>query len=137
MRSDATLQIVLPLPLPQWFDYLPPTGHSPGDGDIGKRVRVPFGSREMTGVVAGIGTTTGDGPEFAVAVVHQYDDAATVREAGKERQPVLGVDDDVRAGLAQRPEADGAGGAGGQRRQRRQADDEAGYCSHVTTVWTL
>ena len=64
MRSDATLQIVLPLPLPQWFDYLPPPGHSPGADDIGKRVRVPFGSREMTGVVAGIGMATGDGPEL-------------------------------------------------------------------------
>ncbi len=68
MRSDATLQIVLPLPLPQWFDYLPPPDHSPGADDIGKRVRVPFGSREMTGVVAGIGAATGDGPELRQAL---------------------------------------------------------------------
>ncbi|HEX7801536.1 MAG TPA: primosomal protein N' [Pseudoxanthomonas sp.] len=68
MRSDATLQIVLPLPLPQWFDYLPPPGHSPGADDIGKRVRVPFGTRQMTGVVAGIGAATGDGPELRQAL---------------------------------------------------------------------
>ena len=68
MRSDATLQIVLPLPLPQWFDYLPPPGHQPGTDDIGKRVRVPFGSRQMTGVVAGIGSAGGDGPELRQAL---------------------------------------------------------------------
>lgn len=73
MHSDSTLpfptlQIVLPLPLPQWFDYLPPADHSPGADDIGKRVRVPFGSREMTGVVAGIGETTGAGPELRQAL---------------------------------------------------------------------
>ena len=68
MRSYATLQIVLPLPLPQWFDYLPPPGHSPGADDIGKRVRVPFGSRQMIGVVAGIGAATGEGPELRQAM---------------------------------------------------------------------
>lgn len=51
MRADATLQIVLPLPLPQWFDYLPPPGHLPGVDDIGKRVRVPFGSRQMLSLI--------------------------------------------------------------------------------------
>ena len=62
MLPDSVLQIVLPLPLPRWFDYLPPPGHSPGTDDIGKRARVPFGSRELTGVVVGIGAATGDGP---------------------------------------------------------------------------
>ena len=64
MRSDATLQIVLPLPLPRWFDYLPPPGHWPSADDIGKRVRVPFGTRQMTGVVTGVGAATVDGPEL-------------------------------------------------------------------------
>ncbi|MET0582600.1 MAG: primosomal protein N', partial [Pseudoxanthomonas sp.] len=68
MPSDSTFQIVLPLPLPQWFDYLPPAGHTAGDGDIGKRVRVPFGSREMTGVVAGIGQANSQGHELRQAL---------------------------------------------------------------------
>ncbi|MET0580419.1 MAG: primosomal protein N' [Pseudoxanthomonas sp.] len=68
MPSDSTFQIALPLPLPQWFDYLPPEGHTPGEGDIGKRVRVPFGSRELTGVVAGIGKMTSNGPELRRAL---------------------------------------------------------------------
>ena len=68
MLSDSVLQVVLPLPLPRWFDYLPPPGHSPSADDVGKRVRVPFGSREMTGVVAGIGNASGDVPELRQAL---------------------------------------------------------------------
>ncbi|MFT3754885.1 MAG: primosomal protein N' [Pseudoxanthomonas sp.] len=48
------LRIVLPVPLPQAFDYLPPDGHVASAADIGRRVRVPFGSRELVGVVIGI-----------------------------------------------------------------------------------
>ena len=55
MSSTPLLQIALPVPLPRSFDYLPPAGHRPTLADVGKRVRVPFGSREMTGVVVGIG----------------------------------------------------------------------------------
>ena len=47
-----------------------------------------------------------DRPQFAVAVVHEHDDAASVGQPGKERQPVLGVDHHVRPHLAQRPESD-------------------------------
>lgn len=54
MSSTPLLQIALPVPLPRSFDYLPPAGHRPTPADVGKRVRVPFGSREMTGVVVGI-----------------------------------------------------------------------------------
>ena len=52
MPSDALLRIALPVPLPRGFDYLPPAGHTASPADIGRRVRVPFGSRELTGVVA-------------------------------------------------------------------------------------
>ena len=53
---DAVLRVALPLPLPRLFDYLPPAGH-PTDrpGVIGCRVRVPFGSRSLVGVVAEMG----------------------------------------------------------------------------------
>ena len=50
----STYQVVLPLPLPQAFDYLPAGGASATDDAIGCRVRVPFGSRELVGIVSGI-----------------------------------------------------------------------------------
>jgi len=48
------LQIALPVPLPRLFDYRPPAGSVACTSDIGRRVKVPFGKRELIGVVAGI-----------------------------------------------------------------------------------
>lgn len=70
MSAPATrlLQVALPLPLPRLFDYLPPPGHGASEADIGRRVRVPFGRRELIGVIAGIGPAdTGDGRELRPA----------------------------------------------------------------------
>ncbi|WP_315387984.1 primosomal protein N' [uncultured Stenotrophomonas sp.] len=70
MLSPATtpiLQVVLPVPLPQWFDYAPPLGELPDPGMVGRRLRVPFGSRELVGVVAGIGTVA-EGTTLRTAV---------------------------------------------------------------------
>src|SRR4051812_36620978 len=53
MPSVAACQVALPLPLPQAFDYLPAAGAEPGIGAVGCRVRVPFGNRELVGVVIG------------------------------------------------------------------------------------
>lgn len=47
------IQVALPLPLRQTFDYvLPPTV---GDAPLGVRVRVPFGHRQLIGIVTGHG----------------------------------------------------------------------------------
>ena len=49
MLNTTVLQVALPVPLPQLFDYLPP-----GKSDVippGSRVLVPFGSRKLLGVV--------------------------------------------------------------------------------------
>ncbi|MBV6841712.1 primosomal protein N' [Xanthomonas euvesicatoria] len=52
----ATLRVALPVPLPQLFDYLPPTDAPLTDpARVGCRVRVPFGPRELVGVVVDIG----------------------------------------------------------------------------------
>lgn len=50
-----TLRVALPVPLPQLFDYAAPPGLSPGPHLVGCRVQVPFGARELVGVVAAIG----------------------------------------------------------------------------------
>ncbi|MBB3846530.1 primosomal protein N' [Xanthomonas arboricola] len=52
----ATLRVALPVPLPQLFDYLPPADAPLTDpARVGCRVRVPFGPRELVGVVVEIG----------------------------------------------------------------------------------
>ncbi|MGX9718789.1 primosomal protein N' [Stenotrophomonas acidaminiphila] len=56
MPTCPTLRIALPVPLPQTFDYLPPPGSpAPAASDTGRRVRVPFGNRELVGMVEGVG----------------------------------------------------------------------------------
>ena len=48
----SVLRVALPVPLPRLFDYRPP---ATGTAVVGGRVRVPFGSRSLVGVVAVIG----------------------------------------------------------------------------------
>jgi len=55
MPSLAVFHVAVPVPLPRSFDYLPPPGHAASEADVGRRVQVPFGTRELTGVVVGIG----------------------------------------------------------------------------------
>ena len=50
-----TLQVALPVPLPRLFDYLPPPGMAAAEVAVGQRLQVPFGSRELCGVVLGHG----------------------------------------------------------------------------------
>ena len=56
------LQVALPLPLPRLFDYRAPDATTADD--VGRRVRVPFGPRELVGVVAGVGPAGPDAPEL-------------------------------------------------------------------------
>src|SRR3546814_8745270 len=57
MSADASvLQVALPVPLPRLFDYRAPAGLAAAPDLVGCRVRVPFGPRELVGVVAGVGT---------------------------------------------------------------------------------
>ena len=51
----SVLRVALPVPLPRLFDYLPPSGVDAGAVEVGQRLRVPFGSREVCGVVVGHG----------------------------------------------------------------------------------
>ncbi|MGN7727321.1 primosomal protein N' [Luteimonas sp. 22616] len=63
MPADiSALQVALPLPLPRLFDYRAPAGLAATPALAGCRVRVPFGPRELVGVVAGVDTPAGDAP---------------------------------------------------------------------------
>jgi primosomal protein N' (replication factor Y) len=55
MAPPTVLRLALPLPVPQLFDYLPPLHQQADAGWIGCRVRVPFGTRALVGVVADVG----------------------------------------------------------------------------------
>ena len=50
--ADSVLRVALPVPLPRLFDYRPPAD---GPGAVGCRVRVPFGSRSLVGVIVETG----------------------------------------------------------------------------------
>lgn len=51
VSSPSILRLALPSPLRRLFDYLPPRGVDVGRLQPGVRLRVPFGRREMVGVL--------------------------------------------------------------------------------------
>ena len=53
--APPVLRVALPVPLPRLFDYAAPHGEAAGPDAVGRRVRVPFGPRELVGVVVGVG----------------------------------------------------------------------------------
>ena len=79
MSADVSaLQVALPLPLPRLFDYRPPAGVAAAPALVGCRVRVPFGPRELVGVVASVGTAPDGAPELREALAC-LDDAPLLR----------------------------------------------------------
>jgi primosomal protein N' (replication factor Y) len=61
---DSVLRVALPLPLPRLFDYAGPDGQPALPEQVGCRVRVPFGSRELVGLVAATGPAEAGGIEL-------------------------------------------------------------------------
>src|SRR5688572_24267944 len=61
-------KVALPLPLPRLFDYHPPSGVMATASDVGARVRVPFGTRELVGVIAASAEPDSDSPELKTAL---------------------------------------------------------------------
>ncbi|HJW47267.1 MAG TPA: primosomal protein N' [Lysobacter sp.] len=53
--TDSSWSVALPVPLPRQFDYRPGPGQTATPADVGCRVRVPFGARELIGVIAAVG----------------------------------------------------------------------------------
>ena len=67
--TDAVLKVALPLPLPRLFDYLPADGAiANATVDVGRRVRVAFGNRQLCGVVAAVGAADASHAEALKAV---------------------------------------------------------------------
>ena len=84
MSPCPTLRVALPLPLPQTFDYmLPPGSPEPSQTDVGRRLRVPFGNRELVGMVEGVGGS--DDPTALKAALEWLDPAALRETAARLR----------------------------------------------------
>ncbi|GAA4855569.1 primosomal protein N' [Luteimonas vadosa] len=66
--APPILRVALPLPLPQLFDYRAPEAAPARHEDAGRRIRVPFGSRELVGVVAALGAPDAPGTELRTAL---------------------------------------------------------------------
>ncbi|SDJ26199.1 replication restart DNA helicase PriA [Pseudomonas delhiensis] len=58
MPSPSILRLALPSPLRRLFDYLPPRGVDPRRLQPGVRLRVPFGRREIVGVLVELADTS-------------------------------------------------------------------------------
>jgi primosomal protein N' (replication factor Y) len=75
---SVVLRVGVPVPMPQIFDYLPPDGPIP-EQVAGLRVRVPFGRRELVGVVLGT-HEAGTDPRQLRAALAWLDDAPPLPE---------------------------------------------------------
>ena len=73
--AEPVLKIALPLPLPRLFDYRAPSQAVPTADDLGRRVRVPFGSRELIGLVAAVGMRDEHAAELKSALAYLDSDA--------------------------------------------------------------
>ena len=64
---STVLRVALPVPLPRLFDYLPPPGVEAASVEAGRRILVPFGNRELCGMVVGHGMA-GIGVEAGIQI---------------------------------------------------------------------
>jgi primosomal protein N' len=83
---DDVLRVALPVPLARLFDYRAPAGADATPGRVGQRVRVPFGSRELVGIVAETGPADPASPELRAALdTYLCDQAGPMRAAAVAR----------------------------------------------------
>jgi primosomal protein N' (replication factor Y) len=59
--ANRVVRVALPVPLPQLFDYLPPPDQSPVTPGV--RVLVPFGRRQLVGIVVEADVASAMAPE--------------------------------------------------------------------------
>jgi len=80
MSTPRFVQVALPVPLPQLFDYLPPPG-----GElpvVGTRVLVPLGRRRLVGVVVGQTEVSSVPAGRLLPVIQTLDDGEAVLDVG-------------------------------------------------------
>src|SRR5450631_2094353 len=73
-RSSLILQIALDTPLRRVFDYRPPTD-TRAPPPLGVRVRVPFGRRQLIGILVGIAQESPIPPERLKSATKILDEA--------------------------------------------------------------
>lgn len=71
------LQIALPVPFRRYFHYLPPENENCEKLQVGARVKVPFGSRELIGIFMGF-VTESDVPVDKLKVIIQLIDSSSL-----------------------------------------------------------
>lgn len=77
--NDLILQVALPVPVGNFFDYLPLAGAC----DVGVRVRVPFGNRQLVGIVVGLGNKAGSQvPTHKLKTIIEVLDTAPIIDDG-------------------------------------------------------
>ena len=80
MSTPRFVQVALPVPLPQLFDYLPPTdGVLPA---VGARVLVPLGRRRLVGVVVGQAESSDVPAGRLLPVIETLDEGKSILDAG-------------------------------------------------------
>jgi len=80
MSTFRFVQVALPVPLPQLFDYLPPPG-GPLPA-VGARVLVPLGRRRLVGVVVGQAAESDVPAARLLPVIEALDGGAAVLDSG-------------------------------------------------------
>ena len=74
------IQVVIASPLRQHFDYLPAEGQLAENYPVGSRVQVPFGRRNMTGVVIGHATSSTIASHKLKAIAKSLDGCAILNQ---------------------------------------------------------
>lgn len=74
------VQVVIASPVRHHFDYLPAEGQSASDYQVGTRVEVPFGRRNMTGIVIGHCQDSSIPVNKLKAIRQQLDTAAVIND---------------------------------------------------------
>ena len=85
---STVLRVALPVPLPRLFDYLPPPGVEAASVEAGRRILVPFGNRELCGMVVGHGMA-GIGVEAGILRQAALDIGGRAGGLGAEHERLL------------------------------------------------
>src|SRR5690554_7088265 len=78
------INVVLPVPLRRFFDYLPREQDTAADFQPGMRVRVSFGNQKLHGIVLGTSTQTDVPPNKLKPILERLDDTPLLSSSDLE-----------------------------------------------------